>query len=60
MGSGRTDRASPTTSDVGGNEAWRYDDLRPEAIDHVCCPRMYPDPIQDPRMQQWPAVSEDR
>ncbi|PSK61925.1 hypothetical protein B0E53_06165 [Micromonospora sp. MH33] len=33
------------------NGAWHYE-LRPEAIDDVCCPRMYPDPIQDPRMQQ--------
>ncbi|MFI2651212.1 hypothetical protein [Micromonospora fulviviridis] len=33
------------------NGAWHYE-LRPEAIDDVCCPRMYADPIQDPRMQQ--------
>jgi zinc D-Ala-D-Ala carboxypeptidase len=32
------------------NEPWHYE-LRPKAVDHGC-PRMYPDPSQDPRMQQ--------
>jgi zinc D-Ala-D-Ala carboxypeptidase len=35
---------------IYGNEPWHYE-LRPEAIDHGC-PHMYPDPTQDPRMQQ--------
>lgn len=32
------------------NEPWHYE-LRPDAIRHGC-PRMYPDPTHDPRMQQ--------
>ena len=32
------------------NEPWHYE-LRPQAVDHGC-PRMYPDPTHDPRMQQ--------
>jgi LAS superfamily LD-carboxypeptidase LdcB len=31
------------------NEPWHYE-LRPRAI-HRGCPRMYPDPMHDPRMQ---------
>ena len=38
------------------NEIWHYE-LRPGAI-HGGCPRMYPDPTQDPRMQQSSAVTE--
>jgi D-alanyl-D-alanine carboxypeptidase len=32
------------------NEPWHYE-LRPDAVDHGC-PPMYPDPTNDPRMQQ--------
>lgn len=32
------------------NEPWHYE-LRPDAVDSGC-PRMYPDPTYDPRMQQ--------
>jgi LAS superfamily LD-carboxypeptidase LdcB len=32
------------------NEPWHYE-LRPDAVDRGC-PRMYPDPTTDPRMQQ--------
>ena len=35
---------------IYGNEPWHYE-LRPEAIDQGC-PPMYPDPTDDPRMQQ--------
>ncbi len=35
---------------IYGNEPWHYE-LRPEAIEQGC-PRMYPDPTHDPRMQQ--------
>jgi zinc D-Ala-D-Ala carboxypeptidase len=35
---------------IYGNEPWHYE-LRPEAVDHGC-PPAYPDPTQDPRMQQ--------
>jgi zinc D-Ala-D-Ala carboxypeptidase len=35
---------------IYGNEPWHYE-LRPEAIAHGC-PPTYPDPTQDPRMQQ--------
>jgi D-alanyl-D-alanine carboxypeptidase len=35
---------------IYGNEPWHYE-LRPEAIDHGC-PRRYPDPTHDPRMQR--------
>jgi len=34
---------------IYGNEPWHYE-LRPAAVDHGC-PRMYPDPTHDPRMQ---------
>ena len=35
---------------IYGNEPWHYE-LRPEAIGRRC-PRLYPDPTHDPRMQQ--------
>jgi hypothetical protein len=33
-----------------GNEPWHYE-LRPAAVDRGC-PRAYPDPTHDPRMQR--------
>ena len=35
---------------IYGNEPWHYE-LRPEAIGRRC-PRLYPDPTHDPRMQK--------
>lgn len=35
--------------EIYDNEPWHYE-LRPDAVDHSC-PRRYPDPAHDPRMQ---------
>jgi zinc D-Ala-D-Ala carboxypeptidase len=35
---------------IYGNEPWHYE-LRPDAVDRRC-PRMYPDPTYDPRIEQ--------